>query len=63
MIDIIYNFIRFDLIGDTALSGADNLALLLTWAVIVGSFLVLVRLVFWAFYLVKNSIYGRKGRM
>lgn len=62
MVDILYNFIRYSLIGDTSLTGADNLALLLTWAVIVGSFLVMVRLVFWAFYLVKNSIYRRKGR-
>lgn len=63
MVDLIYNFIRNDLIGSTSLSGADNLALLLTWAVIVGCFLLMVRLVFWAFYLVKNSIYGKKGRM
>ena len=62
MVDILYNFIRNDLIGNTTLSGADNLALLLTWAVIVGCFLVMVRLVLWAFYLVKNSIYGRKRR-
>lgn len=62
MVDILYNFLRNDLIGNTTLPGADNLALLLTWAVIVGSFLVMVRLVLWAFYLVKNSIYRRKGR-
>lgn len=62
MVDIIYNFIRYDLIGETSITGADNLAVLLTWAVIVASFLVMVRLVLWAFYLVKNSIYRRKGR-
>ena len=57
MVDILYDFIRNSLIGQTSLSGADNLALLLTWAVIVGCFLLMVRLVLWAFYLVKNSIY------
>ena len=62
MVDLIYDFIRNSLIGDTTLAGADNLALLLTWAVIVGSFLVMVRLVLWAFYIVKNSISGRKRR-
>lgn len=62
MVDIIYNFIREDLIGSTSLSGADNLALLLTWSVIVGGFLVMVRLVLWAFYLTKNSIYGRRKK-
>lgn len=60
MVDLIYNFIRDDLIGNTSLTGADNLALLLTWAVIVGCFLLMVRLVLWAFYLVKNSIYARR---
>lgn len=52
MIDIIYDFIRNDLIGvNTTITGADNLALLLTWAVIIGLFLILVRLVVWAFQL------------
>lgn len=52
MIDIIYDFIRNDLIGvNTTIAGADNLALLLTWAVIIGLFLILVRLVVWAFQL------------
>lgn len=50
MIDIIYDFIRNTLIGaESTLSGADNLALLLTWAVLIGLFFILVRLVVWAF--------------
>lgn len=50
MIDIIYDFIRNSLIGENStLSGADNLALLLTWAVIIGIAFVLIRLVVWAF--------------
>lgn len=51
MVDIIYDFIRNSLIGENStLSGADNLALLLTWAVIIGIAFVLIRLVVWAFY-------------
>lgn len=50
MIDVIYDFIRNSLIGENStLSGADNLALLLTWAVIIGIAFVLIRLVVWAF--------------
>lgn len=49
MVDIIYNFIRNDLMGTTAIDGADNLALLLTWAVIIVTFLLFVKMVFWAF--------------
>lgn len=50
MADIIYNFILDVLIGqNTSIAGAENLALLLTWAVIIGFFLILVRLVVWAF--------------
>lgn len=60
MIDIIYNFIRNDFIGETTLSGADNLALLLTWAVIIGLFMVLWRLVFWAFNSFRGSF--KRGR-
>lgn len=58
MIDIIYEFIRNTLIGqNTTLQGADNLALLLTWAVLVGMFFLLVRLVTWAF----QFTYKRRG--
>lgn len=50
MVDLIYDFIRNTLIGENStLNGADNLALLLTWAVIIAFFFVLIRLVVWAF--------------
>lgn len=59
MIDIIYDFIRNVLIGESStLAGADNLALLLTWAVLIGMFFVLVRLVVWAF----QFTFKRRGR-
>lgn len=60
MVDLIYDFIRNTLIGETTMSGADNLATLLTWTVIVMAFMLFVRVTFWAFYLVKNAI--RVGR-
>ena len=56
MVDIIYNFIRNTLIGETSISGADNLAILLTWTFIIFAFLLLIRLTMWAFYLVKNAV-------
>lgn len=53
MIDLIYNFIRNNLIGaNSTITGADDLALLLTWITIVFLFLVLVKLVAWAFGIV-----------
>lgn len=53
MIDLIYNFIRNNLIGaESTITGADDLALLLTWITIVFLFLVLVKLVSWAFGIV-----------
>lgn len=63
MVDIIYDFIRNSLIGETTISGADNLALMLTWAVIVFAFVLFVRITMWAFYLVRNAIwFRRRGR-
>lgn len=62
MVDLIFDFIRNTLIGETTMSGADNLAILLTWTTIVFAFILFVRVVMWAFYLVKNSISGRKRR-
>lgn len=50
MIDIIYNFIFNNLIGEnTTIPGADTLALLLTWITIVFLFCCLVKLVSWSF--------------
>ena len=63
MIDIIYDFIRNNLIGaETTIIGADNLALLLTFASLIGIFFILVKLVVWAFYLVGGSA-KRKTRI
>lgn len=62
MIDIIYDFIRNVLIGESStLTGADNLALLLTWAVLIGMFFVLVRLVVWAFQFTFKRRGGFRG--
>lgn len=53
MLDIIYNFIRNDFMGQSStIPGADNLALLITWTIIVLMVLLFVRLAMWAFYLV-----------
>ena len=53
MIDLIYNFIRNNLIGqNSTIAGADDLALLLTWITIVFLFCCLVKLVSWAFGIV-----------
>lgn len=50
MIDIIYNFIRNDFIGESStIAGADTLALIMTWSVIVMIFFIFVKLVMWAF--------------
>ena len=63
MVDIIYDFVRNDFIGENStLTGADNLALLLTWVIIVMMFLLFVRLAMWAFYLVFNSVKFGRGR-
>lgn len=56
MIEEIYNFILNNLIGDTQLKGVDDLALLLTYSVIVVCFWLLVKLVVWVF-----TIPTRKG--
>lgn len=51
MIQLIYNFIRNVLIGETTMTGADDLATLLTYTTIVCFFIILVKLVVWAFNL------------
>lgn len=56
MVDLIYDFIRNTLMGNTTMTGADNLAILLTWSTIIMAFCLFVRVVMWAFYLVRNSI-------
>lgn len=54
MVDTIYDFIRNDLMGNTTISGADNLALLLTWTLIVIIFFLFIKLGMWAFNLATN---------
>lgn len=51
MIQLIYDFIRDVLIGETTMTGADDLATLLTYTTIVCFFIILVKLVVWAFNL------------
>lgn len=51
MIQLIYDFIRNVLIGETTMTGADDLATLLTYTTIVCFFIILVKLVVWAFNL------------
>ena len=51
MIQLIYDFIRNVLIGETTMQGADDLATLLTYTTIVCFFIILVKLVVWAFNL------------
>jgi hypothetical protein len=61
MIDLIYNFIRNTLIGqNTTIQGADDLALLLSFATIILIFFVLVKLVIWAFKISSGHIRSRR---
>ena len=62
MVDMIYNFIRDTFMGGTTISGADNLAILLTWVVIVMMFLLFIKAVFWAFNLCFYWTKRRSGR-
>lgn len=61
MIDLIYNFIRNTLIGaESTIQGADDLALLLSFATIILIFFVLVKLVMWCFRIASGSIRSRR---
>lgn len=51
MIQLIYDFIRNVLIGETTMQGADDLATLLTYTTLVCMFIILIKLVVWAFSL------------
>lgn len=51
MIQLIYDFIRNVLIGETTMQGADDLATLLTYTTLVCIFIILIKLVVWAFNL------------
>lgn len=53
MYDIIYNFIRYTLIGETTLESADYVANILTAVSIVFMFVMLIKIVVWAFGLFK----------
>lgn len=61
MIDLIYNFIRNVLIGaDTTISGADDLALLLSFAAIILIFFILIKLIVWVFRVASGSVRARR---
>lgn len=49
MVDLIYDFIVNIFFKNTTIEGAEQLAILLTWAVVVALMFVLIRLVIWAF--------------
>ncbi len=52
MIDLIYDFVRNVLIGsETTIQGADDLAILITFASIILIVFCLVKLIVWAFSL------------
>ena len=51
MIQLIYDFIRNVLIGETTMQGADDLATLLTYTTLICMFIILIKLVVWAFNL------------
>lgn len=61
MIDLIYNFIRNTLIGaESTIQGADDLALLLSFATIILIFFVLVKLVVWCFRMASGNIRSKR---
>lgn len=51
MVDLIYNFVNEVFMQNSTLPGADTLAVLITWSIILAMIFVLVRLVVWAFNL------------
>ena len=51
MIDLIYDFVRNTLIGNTTITGADDLAVLISFAIILLISFVLIKLVVWCFNL------------
>ena len=51
MIDLIYDFVRYTLIGNTTITGADDLAVLISFAIILLISFVLIKLVVWCFNL------------
>lgn len=51
MIQLIYDFVRNTLIGDTTITGADDLAVLISFAIILLIVFVLIKLVVWCFNL------------
>lgn len=49
MIDLIYDFILYTLLGNPEFTGATELATLLTYTTIVLFFFILIKLTVWAF--------------
>lgn len=60
MIDLIYDFILNNLIGNTTTPNAELLAILLTWTAIILIFGALVRFVVWLFKCVSGLWLWRK---
>ena len=56
MVDLIYNFIDNVLFGNSTIQGKAELVILLTFASMILIFFVLVKLINWAFFIVKPKI-------
>lgn len=52
MIDMIYDFILNTLLGNPTFSGAETMAMLLTYTTIILCFALLIKLMMWAFGIV-----------
>lgn len=52
MIDMIYEFILNTLLGNPEFSGAETMAMLLTYTTIILCFALLIKLMMWAFGIV-----------
>lgn len=56
LIDIIYNFIKDVILGNSDIPGVDNMAILLTYTSLIFLFILLIKLFIWAFNLAKPKI-------
>lgn len=60
MVNLIYDFILNDLIGDSTLPNTELLATLLTWTSIILIFGALIRFVIWLFKCVSGAWIWRR---
>lgn len=63
MFDLIYNFIKEALFGNTTIANetiVDNASMLITILILVFMVIILIRLVTWAFYIVKRPFTKRR---